>query len=119
MLEEDADRLGQVTASTPEIGKDLASLRNRVAGVSNDIRRVAYQLDPSILDPLGLAVALRSYCSEFSKREGIRVRFSTQRLPESVPEDIALCLYRVSQESLRNVAKHASAKSASVALKMD
>jgi len=105
--------------SAPEIGKDLLSLRDRVAEVSNDIRRVAYQLHPSILDHLGLSVALRSYCTEFSKREGIKVRFTSERLPEAVPEDLALCLYRVTQESLRNVAKHASAKSAAVALKMD
>jgi len=118
MLEVDADRLGQRAASTPEIGKDLASLRDRVAGVSNDIRRVAYQLHPSILDHLGLAVALRSYCSEFSEREGIKVKFTADGLPDAIPENISLCLYRVTQESLRNVAKHASAKTARVALEM-
>src|SRR5438477_9323344 len=118
MLEVDADRLGKQAASSPEISKDLASLRDRVAGVSNDIRRVAYQLHPSILDHLGLAVALRSYCSEFSEREGIKVKFTAEELPESIPENIPLCLHRVTQASLRNVAKHASAKTAGVALEM-
>ncbi len=89
-----------------------------MAGVSNDIRRVAYQLHPSILDHLGLAVALRSYCSEFSEREGIKVKFTADGLPDEISENIALCLYRVTQESLRNVAKHASAKTARVALEM-
>jgi two-component system CheB/CheR fusion protein len=116
MLEVDVDRLGQRVAASPEIGADVQSLRDRVAEVSNDIRRVAYELHPSILDHLGLGVALRSYCSEFSKREGIKVKFSVQDQPESVREEVALCLYRVTQESLRNVAKHASAKTASVAL---
>jgi len=116
MLEMDADRLGQ--QSSPEIREAVESLRDRVAEVSNDIRRVAYQLHPSILDHLGLAVALRSYCTEFSKREGIKVKFGVQEGLESVQEEIALCLYRVTQEALRNVAKHAEAKMVSVALEV-
>ena len=116
MLEVDAERLGQQGLLSPEVRKDVRSLRDRVAEVSNDIRRVAYQLHPSVLDHLGLHVALRSYCAEFSKRDGIQVKFSGQEHQEPVPEQIALCLYRVTQESLRNVAKHASAKSANVTL---
>ena len=116
MLEVDAERFGQRMVTSPEVSEDIRSLRSRVAEVSNDIRRVAYQLHPSILDHLGLHVALRSYCAEFSKRDGIEVKFSGQEHGKPVPEAIALCLYRVTQESLRNVAKHASAKSASVTL---
>ena len=120
MLEVDADRLRQRSTSMPEIGKDLSLLRDRVAEVSNNIRRVAYQLHPSILDHLGLGVALRSYCTEvFQPRRDWSKMHPTERLPESVPEDIALCLYRVTQESLRNVAKHAAAKAAAVDLRMD
>jgi len=116
MLEVDAERLGQQGLISPEMRKDVRSLRDRVAEVSNDIRRVAYQLHPSVLDHLGLHVALRSYCAEFAKRDGIQVKFSSQEQKEPVPEEIALCLYRVTQESLRNVLKHSSAKSASVTL---
>jgi signal transduction histidine kinase len=118
MLEVDAERLGQQSLISPEIRKDVQSLRDRTAEVSNDIRRVAYQLHPSVLDHLGLQVALRSYCAEFSNRDGIQVRFSGPEHHQPIPEGIALCLYRVTQESLRNVAKHASAKSASVALEV-
>jgi two-component system CheB/CheR fusion protein len=118
MLEVDAERLGQQTLISPEIRKDVQSLRDRTAEVSNDIRRVAYQLHPSVLDHLGLHVALRSYCAEFSKRDGIQVKFSGPELQAPIPEGIALCLYRVTQESLRNVAKHASAKSAGVTLEV-
>jgi signal transduction histidine kinase len=116
MLEVDAERMGQQLPTSAKVVEALRSLRTRVADVSNDIRRVAYQLHPSILDHLGLAVALRSYCSEFLKREKIRVQLSTTGAPEALPEAIALCLYRVAQEALRNVAKHASAKTARVKL---
>ena len=116
ILEVDAERMGQELPSSSKVVEALRGLRLRVADVSNDIRRVAYQLHPSILDHLGLAVALRSYCGELSKREKVRVKLWTEGAPESLPEDIALCLYRVAQESLRNVEKHASAKSAKVRL---
>jgi two-component system, chemotaxis family, CheB/CheR fusion protein len=118
MLEVDADRLGQQKLASPEIRRDVQSLRDRTAEVSNDIRRVAYQLHPSILDHLGLHVALRSYCAEFTEHDGVQVKFSGQEQDEPVPEDIALCLYRVTQESLRNVAKHAAAKAAAVTLEV-
>jgi signal transduction histidine kinase len=111
--------LGQQNLVSPEIRKDVQSLRDRTAEVSNDIRRVAYQLHPSILDHLGLHVALRSYCAEFSKHDGIRVKFSGPDSQHPIPEEISLCLYRVTQESLRNVAKHASAKSAGVKLEVE
>src|SRR5262249_4319801 len=88
MLEVDADRLGQQELISPEVRGDVRSLRDRVAEVSNDIRRVAYQLHPSVLDHLGLHVALRSYCAEFSKREGIQVKFSNQKLDEPLPEQL-------------------------------
>ncbi len=116
MLEVDVERLSQRIPPSAAMGAEVQSLRRRVAEVSNDIRRVAYQLHPSVLDHLGLAVALRSYCAEFSKREGIQVKLSGNDLTEPVPEEVALCLYRITQESLWNVAKHASAKSAKVTL---
>ena len=60
---------------------------------------------------------MQSFCVEFSGREGIDVEFSAQKEPASVREEVALCLYRVTQESLRNVARHSGAKSVSVSLK--
>lgn len=94
----------------------LESLKKRAAELSDDLRRMAYQLHPSILEHLGLEAALTSYCVEFSRREGVVVRFSAQGVPRGLAEDIALCLYRVAQEALRNVARHSGAQRASVTL---
>ena len=77
------------------------------------MRNLAYQLHPSILDDLGLAVALRSYCEEFSHREGIQVEFVHRNLDRPVAPEVATCVYRVAQEGLRNVAKYSGAKQAS------
>ncbi len=92
--------------------------QEHLAEIVEEVRRLAYDLHPAILTHLGLMAALQSFCVEFSAREGIDVEFSAQKEPASLQEEIALCLYRVTQESLRNVARHSGAKSVSVSLKM-
>ena len=104
----------------PDSAADLRDMANALHGslgrLSDDVRLIAHDLHPSILEHFGLAAALRSYCEEFSKREGVRVRFRQRDVPESIPGDAPLCLYRVAQECLRNIAKHSGAKAASVVL---
>jgi two-component system CheB/CheR fusion protein len=91
--------------------------QERLAEIAEAVRRLAYDLHPAILTHLGLRAALQSYCVEFSAREGIDVELSAQKEPPSLQEEVALCLYRVTQESLRNVARHSGAKSVSVSLR--
>lgn len=99
-----------------DIKKRLLIIRDGVETLSNDVRRIAYELHPSALDHLGLAVALRSYIREFNEREGIQVRFTTRKMPARIPSEVASTLYRIVQEALRNVAKHAGTASVSIAL---
>jgi signal transduction histidine kinase len=63
-----------------------------------------------------LVVSLKALCDEFSKTEKMHVDFKAGKLPVLVPQKIASGLYRIAEESLRNVAKHAKAKHLSVAL---
>jgi two-component system CheB/CheR fusion protein len=88
--------------------KSLLVIRDTAANLSNDLRRIAYALHPSALDHLGLTVALRAYVREFSKRSGTRAKLTTSGVPSSVPPEVANCFYRVTQEALRNVSKHAT-----------
>lgn len=94
----------------------IRSFRAEVEILSDHIRRLAHQLHPSVLEHFGLPKALRSYCEEFAKFNDLKVRYRDSDLPASVPPDIALCLYRVAQEALSNVAHHSRSKSASVVL---
>jgi PAS domain S-box-containing protein len=94
----------------------LRALQARVIKASEDARHIAYQLHPSILEDLGLTVSLQAFCEEFSSREMIAVGFSATGFLDSIPREIASCLYRISQEALNNVARHAQAKHASVSL---
>jgi signal transduction histidine kinase len=109
----DADSLAlEPPKSREELRRRLRSFERRVAELSEDVRRMAHQLRPSILDDLGLPAALHAYCNDFSRREQITVVCAVHRIPASIPAGAALCLYRVAQEALRNVAKHSGAKRA-------
>jgi two-component system sensor histidine kinase UhpB len=84
--------------------------------LAEDLRRTARNLHPFMLTHLGLEPALRSYCEEFSKLRKIKVRFTARALSGTSPPGVALCVYRVVQEALGNVAKHAGAKRAVVSI---
>jgi signal transduction histidine kinase len=77
---------------------------------------MAHRLHPPALEQLGLAAALRSLCSDFSGMYPIKLNFAERKVPRSLPLGIALCLYRVTQECLHNVAKHSGASEATVRL---
>jgi signal transduction histidine kinase len=66
---------------------------------------------------LGLETALREECNTFSQQSGISVQFLSEELPALLPEDVSLCLYRVAQESLRNIRKHTGATGTRVQLR--
>src|SRR5690348_3116917 len=94
----------------------LRSLHQQVTALSDDLQRIAYRLHPSVLDDLGLAPALEAYVRDFSEREHIQATFMQNNVPGSVSADVALCLYRILQEGLRNISQHSSARTAQVRL---
>jgi signal transduction histidine kinase len=95
--------------STEDIKESLRSLQGRVVRLSEAVRQLSHRLHPSILEDLGLPAALNELCQEFSVRAGIEVGFQQEEVPRTVPVDIAASLYRVAQEALYNVLRHASA----------
>jgi signal transduction histidine kinase len=101
----------------PEVALPLLrTVHEQLVRLAEDVHSLSRQLHPSILDDLGLVEALRSECASFSRREGIAVAYHPQDVPPTVPRDVALCVYRVAQEALRNVAKHAAVSEARVVL---
>jgi signal transduction histidine kinase len=94
----------------------LRTMQEQLVGLSEDVHALSRQLHPSILDDLGLVEALRSECASFSRREGIEVVYHPEEVPTTLPKDVALCVYRVAQEALRNLAKHAAVNEAWVTL---
>src|SRR5262245_3619963 len=98
------------------VQEQIVKLQNKTDLLSERIRQVSHELHSSILQHVGLPAALNSYCAEFSDREGIAVALDIGDGFEALPPEAALCLYRVAQESLRNVARHSGARRAVVTL---
>ncbi len=117
ILAMDLERLG---GQQPAAGKDFSdgrgSLLRRTKELSSDVHRLSHQLHPSVLQHLGLVAATRSFCKELSDQNGIHIELVHHGVPRSLPGDVALCLYRIVQEALRNVIKHSGAESARVEL---
>ncbi|HMS86456.1 MAG TPA: ATP-binding protein, partial [Nitrospira sp.] len=85
----------------------------------DDVRRMAYKFHPSILDDLGLTAALKHMADEWSEKTGIRTIIVGEETEDPLPRDVASCLYRVAQESLANVMKHARAARVELELTCD
>jgi signal transduction histidine kinase len=105
----------EIGLSRPALAQ-LQAMRTQLVSLSEDVHTLSRQLHPSVLDDLGLADALLSECTSFARREGIRVDYRPQDVPTSLPKDVALCVYRVAQEALRNIARHARVAAARVSL---
>jgi signal transduction histidine kinase len=78
---------------------------------------LSHELHPAVLQEAGLPHALSAYCDEFSKVRGISVSCEMDESVDELSRGAALCIYRIAQEALGNVAKHANAKHVQVRLK--
>lgn len=113
----DAGKLEQQLESSPKPLQDkIRQMKEQMVKLSTDVHDISRQLHPAILDDLGLVDAIKSECASFSKRGGISIKYEPVNIPEAIPKDIAMCVYRIMQEGLRNIAKHANIKEAEVLL---
>jgi signal transduction histidine kinase len=107
-LEEKLDEAGSRAAA--------AELRELVVATLQDVRRLAVELRPSALDDFGLVAALERLTASISEQTGIGIDFEPALTAERLPEEVETALYRIVQESLTNVVKHAKARNVSVLL---
>ena len=91
-------------------------LRELVVSTLQDVRRLAVELRPSALDDFGLVAALERLTGSFAEQTGIAVDFQTALAEERLPEEVETAIYRIVQESLTNVVKHARARRVSILL---
>ena len=103
-----------IPESLLEIKRQMQELMESASELGADLHSLSHRLHSSTLERLGLAAGVASFCREFSAQHRTQVAFSQQDLPRSVPPDIALCLFRIVQEGLRNVQKHSGAAHAEV-----
>jgi two-component system, NarL family, sensor histidine kinase UhpB len=123
------DEIGQtLTALVLQIGRikakggsreDLDEALSTAEAALDDVRRLARRLRPEVLDELGLTAALNALCSRLSSQTGLVIRRTLPKAPPPLTADEQLVVYRIVQESLTNVVRHAGAGEARVTLVAD
>ena len=99
-----------------ELKADLRALHQRAAALAQNVRQLSHDLHPTVLRHGGLVAALTSYCAELERSHGPVLTCSAEGDFATVAPDVALCLYRIAQEALRNVVAHAGASGGQVRL---
>jgi signal transduction histidine kinase len=112
-------RVQRQPATSTSARQTLSDLERQTTQLSADLRHLSHELHPGALEHLGLLEALRERCEDFSRTTGVAVRFDVADTWRGVSEAFALCLYRVAQEALRNIATHAHARNVAVTLEQD
>ncbi|HKE82223.1 MAG TPA: PAS domain-containing protein [Vicinamibacterales bacterium] len=97
----------------------LDRLSSQAKEIATDLYDLSHELHPSRLQTLGLVESVRLLCQDVSQQHHLAVTFSASGLPDIVDPSVSLCLYRITQEALHNVAKHSRACNASVRLQRD
>jgi two-component system sensor histidine kinase UhpB len=107
-------RLGQTRGE--EVDAQAARLAAQVERLAGRIRSLSHRMHPAVLEHAGLVPALHSVCEEFGRMEGVRTEFRVESVEGPYPPGLALAVYRVAQEALRNVVRHSGARAAQVTL---
>jgi two-component system sensor histidine kinase UhpB len=92
------------------------SIHQKLVQVAETVRHISHELHPAMLQYSGLAAAVQSYCHDFEALTGVQVSLTVEGEFETVASGSALCIYRITQEALQNVAKHAEVTTAAVEL---
>jgi signal transduction histidine kinase len=100
----------------PGLESDLAEVRQGIRILVDDLRRICGNLRPPTIDSLGLGAALQSYTHEWSERAGIQVVLDLDPNLGRLPEEIELSIFRIVQEGLSNVWRHAQASTVHISL---
>jgi PAS domain S-box-containing protein len=105
-----------VPGLSPQARIQLHSLTEVATEIASSIHNLSHRLRPSLLDLLGPVASIERLCRELSDRHNLEIKFVHHSIPEQIPKDVNLCLYRITQEALRNVVKHSGVAEAEVEL---
>ena len=118
LLSFELQRLGHVVPSEyADVAGRATELWERTAEIAIAVHDLTYPLHPLKLELLGLNAAISDLRRQLSSRHGIAISFAYEAVPEPLPRDIALCVFRIVQEGLANVIRHSVASHASVEVK--
>ncbi len=118
LLSIDLEQLKQFSVkSQSALTPQLDSLVRIASEITSDVHNVSRRLHPSQVELLGLVRALANFSKDFASRNSMEIRFVHPDLPSNPSHGVALCLFRVAQEAIRNVHKHSGVRVAVVELK--
>ncbi len=100
----------------PEVRKELEAVQQRAIDLMDEVRSICHGLHSGVLQHAGLTPALRAYCGELQGQVGVVTSFAVDENVGEVSANVSLCLYRVVQEAMTNVVKHAHATRTDVRL---
>jgi PAS domain S-box-containing protein len=118
VLADDLDSLGREVsvAGQAGIGDQVQNLHQRASELATGIHKLSHELHSSRLQHLGLGAALKELCEKFSSQRQVEIDLQADGFPEQLPQNVALCVFRVAQEALNNVIKHSNAHKVTVEL---
>lgn len=109
--------VSEISRACPNSASQLSDLQQRLRYVIDDVRRICGRLRPPVLDSLGLIAAIRSHTCSFERESGLPVRLDIDGdIDSRLPECVEICLYRVVQEALSNIQRHAAASQVTVTI---
>ncbi len=97
-------------------GRQLITLSKIAHQLCGDIQHLTRHLHPSHVEIVGLVSAVSGFCAEYARQNGFEVEFAHSLVPEALPQEVKLCLYRVAQEAIRNAQKHSGCRRVRVEL---
>jgi len=106
----------EASAASDETRAAVADLRELVVSTLQDVRRLAVELRPTALDDFGLATAAERLAATFRENTGLHVDFEARLAEDRLPSEVETTLYRIVQEALANIVKHADASRVSILL---
>jgi PAS domain S-box-containing protein len=105
-----------VPASDHQTTQSIDDVCKMVSDLEHDIQALSHRLHSSKLEYLGLEAAVRGFCKEIAERQNVKIDFQCDAIPESLSDEISLCLFRVLQESVHNAVKYSGVAEVEVSL---
>jgi PAS domain S-box-containing protein len=111
LLTIELEQLRQVSPDlSAQVCSRIAALQQHTTEIASDVQSLSHELHSSRLEHLGIAVAMTTFCKEFSDQQNVEVDFAHDDVPRTLPQEISLCLFRVLQEALQNALKHSGVR---------
>ena len=114
-LEGLAEEVGDFPAGA---GQRFHNIWNQISELGADLHSLSHRLHSSTLESLGLVAGVKAFCEEFATQKELQVHFIHGNVPRGIPAEVELCLFRITQEGLRNIKRHSGAERAEVHLEV-